>query len=156
MKTGANRFQGYDTTQVADSKVVAILDGEKQIEQLSEGGQGSIILDQTPFYAEAGGQVGDVGKIVSTAAVLTVADTYSPIGGLIIHKVTVEKGSIKDRRPSCRYRRYRETRRDAAKSHGDASGPRGASRGAGNARKTGRFGRRAKCICDLILHIISQ
>ncbi len=92
---GANTFHGYDTTHLTDTKVVAILDGDTQIETLDEGKQGSIVLDQTPFYAEAGGQVGDVGKLIGSDSSATVADTYSPVSGLIIHKVTVDKGSIK-------------------------------------------------------------
>ncbi len=91
---GANTFRGYEATQVEDAKVVAILDGDKQIDVLSEGKQGSVVLDQTPFYAESGGQVGDVGKLLTIGATATVSDTYSPVAGLIIHKVTVEKGSI--------------------------------------------------------------
>ncbi|MEQ1923152.1 MAG: alanine--tRNA ligase [Pyrinomonadaceae bacterium] len=94
-KVGANKFHGYDTTHLTDTKIVAILDGDTQIYSLDAGSQGSIVLDQTPFYAEAGGQVGDVGKLIGTDASATVADTYSPVSGLIIHKVTVDKGSIK-------------------------------------------------------------
>ncbi|HRI03369.1 MAG TPA: alanine--tRNA ligase [Pyrinomonadaceae bacterium] len=94
-KVGANKFHGYDTTHLTDAKVIAILDGDKQIDSLDAGSQGSVVLDQTPFYAEAGGQVGDVGKLIGTDVSATVADTYSPVQGLIIHKVTVEKGSIK-------------------------------------------------------------
>ncbi len=94
-KVGSNRFHGYDTTHLTDTKIVAILDGDKQIESLDTGSQGSVVLDQTPFYAEAGGQVGDVGRLIGTDASATVGDTYSPVSGLIIHKVTVDKGSIK-------------------------------------------------------------
>lgn len=94
-KVGVNKFHGYDATHLTDAKIVAILDGEKQINSLDTGSQGSIVLDQTPFYAEAGGQVGDVGKLIGTDALATVADTYSPVSGLIIHKVTTDKGSIK-------------------------------------------------------------
>ena len=94
-KVSANKFLGYDTTHLTDAKVVAILEGEKQLDSLEAGSQGSVVLDQTPFYAEAGGQVGDVGKLISTDTAVSVADTYSPVSGLIIHKVTVETGSIK-------------------------------------------------------------
>ncbi len=95
-KVGANQFHGYDAVQISDAKVVAILDGDKPVDELTAGAQGSVVLDNTPFYAESGGQVGDVGRLLSTsAATATVSDTYSPVPGLIIHKVTVEKGSVK-------------------------------------------------------------
>ncbi|MEP6946580.1 MAG: alanine--tRNA ligase, partial [Acidobacteriota bacterium] len=94
-KVGTNRFHGYDATLVEDVKVIAILDGETQLDELGEGKQGSVVLDETPFYAEAGGQVGDVGRLVATDSSVAVADTYSPVSGLIIHKVTAEKGSLK-------------------------------------------------------------
>ncbi len=118
-KVGANQFHGYDSTQVDGAKVVGILDGENEIDVLAEGSQGSVILNQTPFYAEAGGQVGDTGWLMGVLSGVsgenhpvgetpppllrkegsqmraTVADTYSPVQGLIIHKVTVNKGSVK-------------------------------------------------------------
>ncbi|MEO6656333.1 MAG: alanine--tRNA ligase, partial [Pyrinomonadaceae bacterium] len=94
-KVGANKFHGYDVTHLTGTKVVAILDGETRKESLAEGEQGGVVLDQTPFYAEAGGQVGDVGKLISSEAAATVADTYSPVAGLIVHKIRVEKGAIK-------------------------------------------------------------
>ena len=52
-------------------------------------------MDKTPFYAESGGQVGDTGKLASSKFAAKVNDTYSPVTGLIVHKVTVEDGSIK-------------------------------------------------------------
>ncbi|MBP6002336.1 MAG: alanine--tRNA ligase [Pyrinomonadaceae bacterium] len=92
---GNCNFHGYETTSYEGAMVLAILDGEILKEELNEGEQGSVILDETPFYAEAGGQVGDSGRLVSTDVIIKVNDTYSPVSGLIIHKVTVEKGSVK-------------------------------------------------------------
>ena len=94
-QTGANAFHGYETTQIEDAKIIAIFDGDKQIEELKSGDNGSVILDKTPFYAESGGQVGDVGKIASGEFAAKVNDTYSPVPGFIVHKVTVENGSLR-------------------------------------------------------------
>ena len=129
-KVGTNRFHGYETTRFDGTKVIAILDGDKQIDELNEGEQGSVVLADTPFYAESGGQVGDTGHLVGGRALsvppavaggstqasdelniseaqlqppataggtdfrATVSDTYSPVAGLIIHKVKIDKGSI--------------------------------------------------------------
>jgi alanyl-tRNA synthetase len=93
--TGANKFLGYETTQVEDAKVVALFKGDEQIDEIKTGEQGGVVLDQTPFYAESGGQVGDTGKVASSDFAAKVNDTYSPVSGLIVHKVTVEQGAIK-------------------------------------------------------------
>ncbi|HVF51381.1 MAG TPA: DHHA1 domain-containing protein, partial [Pyrinomonadaceae bacterium] len=57
--------------------------------------EGEVVLNHTPFYAESGGQVGDVGVFVGERVNAAVLDTYSPAQGLIVHKVKVEKGSLK-------------------------------------------------------------
>src|SRR5215813_4021802 len=95
-------FRGYETTRVDDGKVLAIIRGDDEVQELNEGEDGGVVLDQTPYYAESGGQVGDVGTIVKSpahdsdvAAIGRVADTYAPVQGLIIHKTRVEKGSLK-------------------------------------------------------------
>jgi alanyl-tRNA synthetase len=88
-------FKGYETTNVTDAKVLAVIKDD-EAQSLGEGEEGEIVLDHTPFYAESGGQVGDVGVIAGpTNELATVLDTYSPAQGLIVHKIKVEKGSFK-------------------------------------------------------------
>src|SRR5215213_6025540 len=87
-------FKGYESTRVSDSTILAVIKGD-EVESLSEG-EGEVVLDRTPFYAESGGQVGDVGVLVGpTNELAVVLDTYSPAQGLIVHKIRVEKGSFK-------------------------------------------------------------
>jgi alanyl-tRNA synthetase len=91
-----SKFTGYDETTTFPVRVMAIIKGDSQISELDAGEHGEIVLDVTPFYAEAGGQVGDVGQLISydgsTRAVVT--DTVSPVSGLVLHRVTVDKGTI--------------------------------------------------------------
>src|SRR6185503_71799 len=86
-------FKGYETTNVSDSKVVLLIKGDAVL-ALTEGDEGEVVLDHTPFYAESGGQVGDVGVLTKDETVANVLDTYSPVQGLIVHKVRVQKGSL--------------------------------------------------------------
>lgn len=94
-KVGANKFHGYETTRLEETKVVGIVKDDQQIDELKEDEEGLVILNETPFYAESGGQVGDSGTIVSSEAMFEVRDCFAPVAGLILHKGKVERGSIK-------------------------------------------------------------
>jgi alanyl-tRNA synthetase len=94
-RVGQSEFKGYETTRVDDARVVALVKGDEEVQSLEEGDAGEVVLDRTPFYAESGGQVGDTGAFINDNANAVVADTYSPAQGLIVHKVTVEKGGLK-------------------------------------------------------------
>jgi alanyl-tRNA synthetase len=98
-KVGQGLFRGYESTSVHDAKVIELIN-ESPVETLGPNDEGEVVLDQTPFYAESGGQVGDVGRLLGSATgdtdfVASVVDTYSPAQGLIVHKVKVEKGTLK-------------------------------------------------------------
>ncbi len=85
-------FLGYETLK-ADSEIVAIFSDGRQKERISEGEDAEIILSKTPFYGEAGGQVGDTGYIRKDKAIFRVNDTKKA-GDLIIHIGKLEKGSL--------------------------------------------------------------
>jgi len=94
-KVGASVFHGYETTVWEDAKVIAIFNGDKQVDALNENEEGFIVLDHTPFYAEAGGQVGDTGLLANADVTVNVVDTFAPVTGLIIHKSKITRGAIK-------------------------------------------------------------
>ncbi len=90
-----SNFHGYEKTQVEDAKVIALVKDDQKVDELNFGDEGLIILDETPFYAESGGQVGDTGILFNSNAQTKVFDTFAPIAGIVLHKSKVEKGSIK-------------------------------------------------------------
>ncbi len=89
-------FTGYETLE-GPSEIVAIIKGDKRVAEVHEGDEAEIILDQTPFYAESGGQVGDKGELLGEAAKFAVSDTVKPAEGVFVHKGTVKKGCFKAR-----------------------------------------------------------
>jgi alanyl-tRNA synthetase len=86
-------FQGYEGTE-ADGRVVALLKDGKSVESLGAGEEGEVVLDRTPFYAEAGGQVGDTGELASTGVRFIVRDTQRR-GAAHSHIGRLSEGSIR-------------------------------------------------------------
>jgi alanyl-tRNA synthetase len=87
-------FRGYETL-VVDSTVAALLDPSyKRVARAKAGDDVLLVSPETPFYAEAGGQVGDTGVAVGPNGRAKVVDTVSPSKGVIVHKATVEEGTL--------------------------------------------------------------
>ncbi len=86
-------FQGYNTLSTR-SQILALLVGGTEKEEVSQGEQVQVILDQTPFYAESGGQVGDQGILSGPDGEITVNDTKSAADGVIVHYGTVSRGTV--------------------------------------------------------------
>ena len=93
-KIGPTEFLGYETNH-AEGVVVGLLKDNQEIEELKNGDEGIIITNQTPFYGESGGQVGDTGNISSENFNFEVNDVQKKIGDIFIHYGKVIKGSIK-------------------------------------------------------------
>ena len=90
----ATEFLGYETNQ-AEGVVLSLLKDNKEVDQLNSGDEGIIIVNQTPFYGESGGQVGDKGEIISGEFKFEVSDVQKKLGDLFVHYGTVKSGSIK-------------------------------------------------------------
>ena len=91
---GASEFTGYTAT-VGDAQVLALVKDGARVPQLAAGEEGVVITNQTPFYAESGGQVGDTGTISGEhGAAAAVLDTAKPLGRLHAHRVRVDGGAI--------------------------------------------------------------
>ncbi|HTZ35038.1 MAG TPA: alanine--tRNA ligase [Stellaceae bacterium] len=92
---GATEFLGYET-EIAEGVVLAILKGADRVAEASAGDEVAIVVNQTPFYGESGGQVGDTGVIFSAAGgELTVRDTAREAGDLFVHYGTLTHGRLK-------------------------------------------------------------
>jgi alanyl-tRNA synthetase len=87
-------FLGYTSLAVEDARVLAVLRSGQPARRLDAGEEGAIVLDRTPFYAMAGGQVGDHGVIASDGSAAEVTDTTSPLPGLHVHHVRVTHGGF--------------------------------------------------------------
>jgi alanyl-tRNA synthetase len=92
-KVGPTEFLGYDT-ETAEAVVAAVVAGGAEVTALTAGQEGAIIVNQTPFYGESGGQVGDTGVILGEGLRFRVTDTQKEGEGLFVHHGVVEAGTI--------------------------------------------------------------
>jgi len=97
-KLGATEFLGYET-ETAEGVVAALVKDGKDVESLKAGEAGAIVLNQTPFYAESGGQVGDTGMLTGEGVRFRVTDTQKKAGDLFVHLGSVEQGTLKPGTP---------------------------------------------------------
>jgi alanyl-tRNA synthetase len=93
-KLGATEFLGYET-ESAEGVVAGLVKDGKDVDSLKSGETGAIVLNQTPFYAESGGQVGDTGLMTGEGVRFRVTDTQKKAGDLFVHLGTVEQGTLK-------------------------------------------------------------
>ena len=93
-RLGATEFLGYETSQ-AEGVVLSLLKDNKEVKDLKLDDEGMIITNQTPFYGESGGQVGDTGEIISGEFKFEVTDVQKKLGDLFVHYGKVTGGSIK-------------------------------------------------------------
>ena len=93
-KSGATEFLGYSKTE-AEGKILAIVRDGKEVDSLKSGEEGYVIVNQTPFYAESGGQVGDTGIMMTAAGdAFAVSDTKKQVGKIWAHAGKVTKGTL--------------------------------------------------------------
>jgi len=92
---GETKFCGYDTLSV-HSQALAIYKGEERVNSLRSGEEGEIVLEETPFYPERGGQVGDTGRLIGQNGQALVLDTQVSPEGIIIHRVKIVSGELKE------------------------------------------------------------
>ena len=90
----ATEFTGYQEIIDVSSQVLAILQEDRDAPSLEAGESGEVVLDQSPFYAEAGGQVADKGTLGSETVDAEVLDVQSPATGLRLHRVKVTRGTL--------------------------------------------------------------
>src|SRR5581483_11047207 len=94
-KVGATEFLGYET-ESAEGVVLALLKDGKPVESATAGDAVQVIANQTPFYGESGGQMGDAGVIkAASGAVIEVSDTLKKLGDLHVHVGKVKSGTVK-------------------------------------------------------------
>ncbi|MFM6977492.1 MAG: alanine--tRNA ligase [Micrococcales bacterium] len=90
---GVTKFTGYDELD-SEAKIIGLIENGSQTQKVSQGAIAEVILDETSFYAESGGQDSDSGFIRGDGFELEVIDVQKPVKGLISHKVLVRQGEV--------------------------------------------------------------
>ncbi|MBN1831888.1 MAG: alanine--tRNA ligase [Deltaproteobacteria bacterium] len=111
----SSRFVGYEDLSVK-SKIVALVIGEKEVSSAQAGDEVEVIIEQTPFYGEAGGQVGDTGWLIDHGMTTQITNTLKFGQGLIVHQGKVEEGSLSIG-DEVEAKVNEETRRATARNH---------------------------------------
>ncbi len=93
-RLGNTEFVGYDTC-TSPAGILAILKDQRETEMLQEGDSAEIVLDKTPFYAESGGQVSDIGLLENTSVTARVDSAHCLAGKSVLHRVTVTSGMLR-------------------------------------------------------------
>lgn len=93
-RLGATEFLGYDT-EIAEGVVTALIRDNAEVQSLKAGESGFMLVNQTPFYGESGGQVGDAGVVKAPGTVVEVSDVQKKLGDVFAHSVTVKEGELK-------------------------------------------------------------
>ncbi len=93
-KVGGTEFLGYET-ESAEGVVSALVRDGKEVDALKKGDSGAVVLNQTPFYGESGGQVGDTGVMTADGVRFKVTDTQKHLGDVFVHIGVVEEGTLK-------------------------------------------------------------
>jgi alanyl-tRNA synthetase len=92
-RVGATEFLGYDAEK-SEGVVTALIRDGAQTDWLRAGERGALLVNQTPFYGESGGQVGDIGELRAKGACFRVEATQKKLGDIIVHEGVVEQGEI--------------------------------------------------------------
>src|SRR5256885_4765266 len=118
-KLGATEFLGYDT-ESAEGIVTALVRDGREVAELKAGESGQVVLNQTPFYGESGGQGGDTGVLTGEGTRARVTDTQKEAADLFAHAATVEQGTLKagdSVRPELGHARRGRIRRNHSATH---------------------------------------
>ncbi len=92
-RCGATEFLGY-TTQSAEAEVVALVSGNSEVAGAGPGDDVGIVVNQSPFYAESGGQIGDQGRLSGPSVSATISDTRKRVGDMHLHMAHIDEGRL--------------------------------------------------------------